>query len=250
MNNTNSEIAYESWLKWASFFLLSAKGIAYLLYPENFLDSSFLNTTYLGVPLLLAACLLHAPNWSLKQFTAYLSFTILFLDNCNSFYLSSFLPHQFIEHTLMMFTPLLYLVVLKQGLEKNLRKLMLAVSLTFVGHGAFAVSWNHIPSHFSAMTQFILGLEGVYIKSFLLTMGILDFLAAIFIFTQKAKGPALMYMVVWGVLTSLARFVYGFEADLIKGVLGTLYRFPHFIVPLVLYTDYYFKRRSHSSSLL
>lgn len=249
MNNIKTSISYEGWLKWASLFLLIAKGIEYLLYGKDLFSHSQLNTSILGIPLILCAVLLGFKRFQYKLIGARISFLILFLDNCDSFYQSSFLPHQFIEHTLMMVTPLLYLGGLKYGMSKINNFMRMAVALTFVGHGVFAVSWGAIPSHFAGMTNYILGLEGDSIKVFLMIMGLFDFLASFLLFTRKVQTPALLYMVVWGVLTSMARFIYGFESDVLRGLLGTLYRFPHFIVPLMLLMNYYSKRLSHSSSL-
>lgn len=249
MNNTRSIIAYKSWLKWASFFLLCAKGLEYLFYEKDIFNLSAFNSSFFGVPLILCAVLLSLRSKKFNQLGAFVSFLILFTDNCDSFYQSSYLPHQFVEHTLMMFTPLLYVLSEQRGLPSIIRFLKIAVALTFIGHGVFAVSWNVIPAHFTAMSQYILGLEQNEVKVFLLIMGILDFIAAFLIFTKKQESKALLYMIIWGVLTSLARFIYGFESDLFKGVLGTFYRFPHFLVPFVVLMFAYSKRLSHSSSL-
>lgn len=249
MNNIKDINSIKSWLFWASFFLLAAKAISYWLYPKDFLNLDFLNSKILAWPLFLITFWFINSSKKKQVIPAFLAFLLFFIDNCDSFYRSGFLPHQFIEHTLMMFTPLLAVYYDADNDKKSIFFVALATALTFIGHGVFAVSWNAIPPHFEAMTKYILGLEGVQVKIFLLCMGILDFVAAFFLFLKPLRKTAIIYMIIWGVLTSFARFIYGFNDDIIHGALGTFYRFPHFIAPLTLYIYFFSKSESHSSSL-
>ncbi|MEM6262535.1 MAG: hypothetical protein AAGI38_08515 [Bacteroidota bacterium] len=119
--------------------------------------------------------------------------------------------------------------------------LKLALTLTFWGHGAYALGISQpVPGHFLGMVQTVLGLENEQAYQFLALAGTLDFVAGILIWvpTRWVK-TALWYMVVWGLLTALARPVslwiqiVDLESILV-GLSEALYRLPHGLVALAL----------------
>jgi len=105
----------------------------------------------------------------------------------------------------------------------------------------YAVGYYPRPQSFMTMTQNILGLESIGVHYYLLAAGVLDFVLSIGIFVTKNKAlrVILWYGVFWGALTSFARIFGNFYADfplesLHQWVFECVYRFPHFLIPLVL----------------
>ena len=160
---------------------------------------------------------------------------------------------QFFEHASQFLLPLvLFVVVRKDGwspVSVALAKLSLAA--TFIGHGLFAfdapsqTSWlNHPrPGGFTEMTMLCLKIETEAVaEKLLFGAAIADFIAAVLIFFPNWRWPQLLglvYMIVWGFLTALARPWAYYEpteaADsLMRWIPEFLYRAPHFALPLCL----------------
>jgi hypothetical protein len=147
---------------------------------------------------------------------------------------------QFMEYTLQWATPGLFLLLFFHGLER--RKILLlgriAIALTFVGHGVYALGWLPVPVHFMEMTMGILGLDEEAARLFLRIAGGLDMWVAVAMFLPgRWLRSGLVYATCWGFLTALARVVYGFQWDLpldslSQGLPGTVYRIAHGMVPL------------------
>lgn len=150
---------------------------------------------------------------------------------------------QFFEYSLQFGSPLFlfYFIRKKQAGKGFIFMLKLAIALTFICHGLYAVGYYPRPVTFMTMTHNILGFDAEGIVLFLNTMGVLDFVFAIglFIPLRKAVFVSLIYIVIWGALTSLARIVGNFYLDfplesLHQWVFAAVYRFPHFLVPMAL----------------
>lgn len=148
---------------------------------------------------------------------------------------------QFFEHGVQVATPLLLVYATGgQGDGRQLRLLRyirLAVAVTFVAHGLYAVGAYPVPAKFVNMTIGILGCSEPAARTFLLAAGWLDFVAAACLFVPRWQRPGLIYMVLWGFLTALARVVYGFSwgfpLESLHGYLyQTVFRLPHGLVPL------------------
>lgn len=158
---------------------------------------------------------------------------------------------QFIEHAGQVLLPLVTALVIRAAGPGRPAVLVaqVAVALAFTGHGLFAIGlpseipWlNHArPGHFTEMTMLCLGLDSEAATGrILLAAGVLDLVAAVLVFARgQPRGSALVYMVVWGFLTALARPWSYFEpsaagASLARWVPEMLYRAPHFVLPLFL----------------
>ena len=118
--------------------------------------------------------------------------------------------------------------------------LKIAAGLTFICHGLYAVGYYPQPVSFMEMTIEITGWSDDIASNFLKIMGGLDFVVAILIFLPKTARPALLYMVIWGFLTALARIWTNFDfGNIVEHLHQTgfafLYRVGHFLVPLGLY---------------
>ena len=152
---------------------------------------------------------------------------------------------QFFEYSLQFMTPLLFLLCVKDGINK--RWLLLAkisVALTFVSHGLYAVGFYPVPGNFVAMTINILHCQDATALTILQVAGILDIIASIGLFLKgRIFKWSLLYCVVWGGLTAVARVVAHVELDdffstMHQWAYETVYRTPHFLIPLALWTVY------------
>jgi hypothetical protein len=118
--------------------------------------------------------------------------------------------------------------------------LKIAVALTFIPHGLFAMGIFYVPGHFIDMTIKILGVNETQATQLLWIVGVLDIIGSIFIFIPKLARLTLVYVMIWGFLTAVARLVSGFNPDFLwsslhNSIYLTLYRLPHALVPLIIY---------------
>lgn len=156
---------------------------------------------------------------------------------------------QFLEHAAQFGIPLLVWLTTFIGWNATVKKLvMVCASAAFIFHGLFAigisvpVEWlNHpTPDKFYFMTAQCLGLESnVTGGNILLAAGLLDLVAAVAIWIRPARFPALIYMVIWGFLTALARPVAYFDASAVAESLFVwvpefFTRASHWLLPLIL----------------
>lgn len=238
-------ISEKSWLFIASFSLILAKSIQYLIYSSPAQDV-FGWLDILGCLVCLITLLVFVRKFS--KISCVLASVILLLDGIQSFIISGFEVQNLIEHSLMITMPLLYAFYSECKFYINFLKLVTA--LTFVGHGIYALGFWGVPSHFIEMVIHILPFNSSQATEFLFIVGLFDLIAAVLIFTkEKFVFYSIIYMITWGFLTSIARPIYLFNTNSVLGVIGFLQRVPHFIVPIVILKIYFLKRESHSSSL-
>lgn len=144
-----------------------------------------------------------------------------------------------LEFSAQFMSPLIWLMVVK-GWRKGLIQIAMAtVALTFICHGLYASGVYNIPQKFYAMCIKTIGLTKNQSVYFLLVMGVLDFIAAVMIFVPKwsIQKSALIYMILWGFVTAVARpwaNFYSFDAwrSLFQHFPDFLIRAPHFLLPL------------------
>jgi hypothetical protein len=149
---------------------------------------------------------------------------------------------QFFELSIQFAAPLVLLFnnIIIRNNKRLLFGLKLAIVLTFVPHGLFAMGLIYLPGHFIDMTIKILGINELQATYFLYVVGLLDVICAILLFVPKFSKYALLYMIFWGFLTALARLVAGFNSNFLSASLHgsaylTIYRLAHGIIPLVVY---------------
>lgn len=147
---------------------------------------------------------------------------------------------QFFELTIQFAAPLV-LFFTKDFETLNKQKLIfwlkVSIALTFIPHGIFAMGFIYVPGHFIDMTIKILGVSETHARQLLFAVGLLDVIAAIFLFIPKLVKPAFIYIIIWGILTALARIVAGFNSDFFLNSIHhfsylTVYRLPHGLLPL------------------
>lgn len=147
----------------------------------------------------------------------------------------------FIEHGGQMLMPVLLVMALSLGVRHRITVItaIIAVIMTFAGHGSYALGLWPTPGNFYAMTSVILGLEYQAAQTLLRIAGVLDFVACIGICIPCLRRASAVYATAWGFLTALARPVagmswglnyWGADQYLHEAVL----RAPHFLIPLYL----------------
>ncbi len=149
---------------------------------------------------------------------------------------------QFFEYALQFSLPFFFYHLIQRSESSPIFifLLKLATAITFICHGLYAVGYYPQPGTFMEMTVEIMGWSDSTASGFLKLMGVLDFIVAILIFLPKVARPALLYMIVWGFLTALARIWTNFDFENIGEHLhqtgyAFLYRVGHFLIPLGLW---------------
>ncbi|MDG1854623.1 MAG: hypothetical protein P8I97_10710 [Verrucomicrobiales bacterium] len=187
------------------------------------------------------------------------SFRYIHLISCINLVFLAFLKYldnrigigNLLEHATQFTCPLvLFLFTANNNLNRSTELLAkVSVALTFIFHGLFAINFRHDwiwlnhsrPGNFTEMVMICLGIhEEGSANLILFIAGILDFLAAILLFTKiKLMRLSLFYMILWGLLTSIARpWAYFNKSSIIESLNSwipeMLYRTPHFAIPLCL----------------
>ena len=147
-----------------------------------------------------------------------------------------------VEHGGQVLAPVLLILVLRLGARHRLTiaAAMVAMIMTFIGHGCYALNLWPMPAKFLAMTTEILGVEHEAAITLLWWAGILDFLVCFGIFLKVSRRSCALYAAIWGFLTAIARPVAGMSlslnywgADLF--IHEAVLRAPHYVIPLYLF---------------
>ena len=147
---------------------------------------------------------------------------------------------QFFEFALQCCSPV-FLVLQPQLSPRLVFWMKIAIALTFACHGLYAIGYYPRPGYYTEMTMRILGISQAAAILLLKVAGALDFVVAAGIFLPwKWAKWILAYAAFWGLATSLARifgnFFWQFPLQsLYEWVYQTVYRLPHFLIPLVVF---------------
>ncbi len=146
---------------------------------------------------------------------------------------------QFFEHSIQFGLPfvLLYTFTSNFKLTKLIFALKVLIAVTFFSHGLYAFGAYPVPGKFVDMVIHILGVSESFALRFLYVAGILDFILAVLIFIPKVDVYALVYAVIWGLLTAMARIFANFYWDfplqsIHQNLYLVVYRLPHGLLPL------------------
>jgi hypothetical protein len=150
---------------------------------------------------------------------------------------------QLLELSLQWATPLLLAAGSKVSFDQVWLRYAtrVAIAATFIGHGLYALGYYPIPGSFLEMTIRSLRIGEDSARQFLYYIGIADVVAALgVLWPIRFKNLIFGYLIVWGILTSLARVWSYFSVDFFDNWLQLwlhelLLRFPHFLVPWFLY---------------
>ncbi len=149
---------------------------------------------------------------------------------------------QLVEYTIQWSTPILLILAIYR-LPNNFYfrfLIKIAIALTFIGHGLYALGYYPTPGNFMQMTIDMFAIDDGQASVFLKTVGILDLVVALGIFIPYVWKPAVIYCVVWGFATAFARIVINFDTQMPIETLHqwlheTVYRLPHGGIPLLLW---------------
>jgi hypothetical protein len=148
---------------------------------------------------------------------------------------------QFFEHSIQFGLPFVFLYTFSENYEKLRMYFVLKVliAVTFFSHGLYAFGAYPVPGKFVDMVINIFGCSESFAITFLYVAGILDFVLAVLIFIPKLSKYALVYAVVWGLLTAFARLIANFYWEfplqtLHQNLHEVVYRLPHGLTPLMV----------------
>ncbi len=149
---------------------------------------------------------------------------------------------QFFEYACQFLSPLfLWLLIFnKIDLSRLILPVKIAIALTFTCHGLYAIGYYPRPGPFVDMTLNILPIEEPTAHLFLKVAGVLDFVISAMLFIPRLARPALLYAILWGSLTALARVVANFYWHDLGHTFGywfweMLYRVSHASLPLLVW---------------
>jgi hypothetical protein len=150
---------------------------------------------------------------------------------------------QFFEYALQWSSPFFLAAFAQQTTisQRQIWLLKIAVALTFICHGLYAIGYYPRPELFQTMVINILQVDNDQAKIFLNLAGIMDFAASIALFVRwrKVDLPALAYLTFWGFMTTIARpwaFVHWefLGSGLSQWLHESVFRLPHVLLPLAL----------------
>lgn len=163
---------------------------------------------------------------------------------------------QFLEYTLQWSTPFFLAALVQQSTitGRQIQLFKVAIALTFICHGLYAIGYSPRPELFQTMVINILGFGNEMAIHFLNLAGILDFVfaAALFLPWKKINLVALAYLTFWGFMTTIAR-VWAFVhweflgSGLAQWLHESVYRIPHFLIPLGLLIWLYYNPKITSA---
>jgi len=148
----------------------------------------------------------------------------------------------FIEYGGQMLMPVVFVLALTVGVRHRVTvaTAMIAMMMTFAGHGAYALNLWPTPATFHAMISITTGAEYETTQTILLIAGILDIVVCVGIFVPWTRRASALYAAVWGLMTAIARPLAGMSwglnywgAD--QFLHETILRAPHFLIPLYLF---------------
>ncbi len=249
-------------IQWSVFCILFGRGILHFTseqpYSILFSDPSSIfhqkidfNLNHLQISigiihLIFAFFSILSLKW-LKEFRLILLFPIpitLLLIHCYATFIQShFVPEQFIEHALQLFLPLIFMhAVIKNtnfALPNSRFPIYILIAFTFIGHGIYAIGFHYVPSNFKEMVINSFHFNELQTNHFLFFIGLIDFITSVLIFTRFLQKESLVYMFIWGFLTSFARLyayigIVDFSTIVQENIFQVLLRLPHAFIPLGL----------------
>jgi hypothetical protein len=155
----------------------------------------------------------------------------------------------FIEHSIQLFSPLIFLWYKKGTFEhKYTYVIQCLTALTFIGHGLYAIGYYPHPGEFIDYFYYVIKFDEQMAKKALMIIGIVDIIFSIVLFLPTsylerhfhAYKLFLYYFIVWGFLTAFVRIITGFSMSITSDTIHqelykTVFRLSHGILPLVLF---------------
>lgn len=173
---------------------------------------------------------------------------ILFIGSVSLFILSllKFKTHfyqigQILELTLQWSSGLFLIYYINQEInpsdEKLYKFLKLAVGLTFLGHGLYAIGYYPVPGKFIDMIIIMTALSEDQSLLFLQVAGVFDIFVFSFCNLNLIDKYVFSFAAIWGGFTSFARigtslFLSLSLSSLHSSFYEVIFRLPHFLIPL------------------
>ncbi|AUP77369.1 STAG domain-containing protein [Flavivirga eckloniae] len=212
-------------------------------YATSTLQDTFIQTGKIvfGVFYLICALLCFFVNEKRKWIGNVLLVATFFLICLAFLYYKERFFHlgQLLEYTTQIATPiLLYLFVYTDIINKRLILFgKIAIALTFICHGLYAIGYYPQPGNFVDMVIQNTFISESSAKSFLRLVGLIDILIGIAIFIPIVWRFFIWYALIWGFLTAAVRVTTNFYMDfpwqsLNQWTPEMLYRIPHGMIPL------------------
>lgn len=214
-------------------------------------------STGIGVVFILAAfVVLFYEKWSKFKWIIYLAIFFLFTTYMGYFMAKHFkMWGMLLEHALQFVSPILFLKLVNSQQKQVVFIGVWATALTFYCHGLFAMGYYPQPGKFVDMIIASTGFKEDPTRILLSVIGYIDIVMAIVIiipflgFTSHLLENKwlrtvflgfMMYGIVWGFFTSIARVYYSFNPNAIVHWMDQYWmeffvRTPHFVVPFVIY---------------
>ncbi len=259
-------------LLWSGIFLFSGRAFQHLFsstpYRALFWDENWIPVDNWGGYVSRWATDQHIENWAIGVGVVFIicTFLLIFYQSIHQKILTFFLVFgtallsllfflefkehffqfaQLLEYAIQWSCPFfIYSALKKKSIIHLVLWMKIAIAITFIGHGIYAIGWgiHPMPFHFVEMTQNILNVNDEVALVFLRIAGMMDFIVAILIFFPgKLEKSGLIYAASWGCVTALARTVFIFSMgelatmyDILIHLPDTIYRLPHALLPLCL----------------
>jgi len=238
-----------SLIKWSCFLLLFGRGVLHFTtdQPYELIHTNLDSLTYFyGLVFIFSSFLVFIikknKNVFIIAFLYTLNSILLIIHSYASYLKAGNVPEQFVEHSLQMAIPLLFLHFNYRNtinIKATSIIFSILIALTFIGHGAFALAIHYLPENFVVMTEKSLNITSADSVSFLYVIGILDFALSILLFIPIIRNYIIWYFIVWGMLTSFARIYFvihdEFSNDwLLVNLPNVIYRVPHGLIPIAM----------------
>ena len=147
-----------------------------------------------------------------------------------------------IEHGAQVLSPVLLVMALTLGMRHRatVNTAIIAILMTFAGHGLYAAGVWPTPPTFIGMTRSIFGWDYNTTKIFLRVAGFFDFVVCCGMFIPTLRRSCALYAFFWGLMTAAARPIAGMSWDLNywgadQFLPELVYRSPHWFIPLFLF---------------
>lgn len=217
------------------------------LYTNRLAENFILSIDhYFGIIFIIAAisALFLKQHKKLLRWPLYLATFCLTILVFSSFYSKNFYIGILLENAAQILTPILLISITHNRNNNWVVALMKwAIAFTFVGHGLFAVGYYPQPGYFIDMMIKGFDVHETIARNALIVFGVFDFIFAISIFIPKFLSAALVYGILWGFITAIARITTSFNVDFLDNWIGQylfafMIRVPHFLIPLILWIEH------------
>lgn len=151
---------------------------------------------------------------------------------------------QFLEYAIQILSPVFFYRFLNTDRKVSviwINAIKLTIATTFIAHGLYAFGFYPRPGVFVDMVINILAVDEPTAHWMLQAAGLLDFIVAVGLFIPQTSLLCILYCVIWGFFTALARTwanvdLGPFAFSLLHQYLPqTIYRLPHAFLPLAIF---------------